>query len=212
MLGLVVAAAVVSYYRMATAPSGAKGAAPGTAPNAAAFLESGGPAVSEGASVGVEQFPPGAGAGAGTDDERRSLVLEIALASLPGWHGKITARDDNWATATVRAVSPDGKVTLDIRVSWDSELGDYEVLSATPVVAPQRPSAHSSAIPKGIVKAIVSRPSFANLPDREIIPKQITEKTAVIVVRGGGAQWRVALQRRGDKWVITDARKLQPVP
>lgn len=217
VLVLVIAAGFLTYYRMTNGPAGAEGAPPSELAGPILGPSQASPANTERpygeeevASRGSEAAP--ANPAATGEDERTSLILELALASLPGWEGKIVAHDDNWISATVRATSPDGKVKLDVRVSWDTELGDYEVVSATPVAAPQRATTRKSVIPQGVVEAIVSRPTFSALPDRKLIPKEVTEKTAVIAVQGGGAQWRVTLERRGEKWVITEARKLQPLP
>ena len=214
VLGLVVVASVLSYYRLATAPAGPGGVAPGGIaghPPVPAPVPGPGSGISSGSE---EPLPPQAipAQPAIGGEERRSSILELALTSLPGWAGKIVAHDANWATATVRATSPDRKVSLDIRVVWDSELGDYEVVSAVPALGSRPASNPAAAVPEGIAQAIAARPTFAALPDRKLIPKQIADNAAVIVVQGGGAAWKVALQRRDGQWVITDARKLQPIP
>ncbi|MCX7599554.1 MAG: hypothetical protein N2512_11925 [Armatimonadetes bacterium] len=217
VLVLVVAAALLSYYRMAVPPAGTEEAPASSVPGLpegstpSVPPDSGVPLSNEGASA-LQAEPVAGPPSSGGEDERASLILELALASLPGWEGTIIEHDENWTSATVRATSPDGKVKLDIRLSWERELGDYEVISATPAVAPKRSPARTSAVPEDVVEAIVSRPTFAALPNRRLIPKQVTENAAVIVVQGGGSQWRVTLERREGKWVLSDTRKLKPAP
>lgn len=143
-------------------------------------------------------------------EDTKTTILTYALASLPDWDAKILRHDEAWRAVTVRATSPDRKVSLDIELVWDKDLGDYVVTTARAAdtsAAPQR-AAKASGIPQGIMAAISGHPRLGKLSGSTIEMKKLTSADALVVIRSDAGAWRVYLKHRDGHWVISDARQL----
>lgn len=137
-------------------------------------------------------------------DQRADTILEYAVASLPGWKARIVAHDSAYKSATVRATSPTGKLSLDIDVHWDKELGDFSVVNAQAAGTAKT----VATVPKGIIMALDSNPKFKKLPLRKVSMKRLTSDDATILVQSDIKKWQVYLKLKGGHWRLIKAREL----
>ena len=136
--------------------------------------------------------------------QRPETITQYALASLPGWQSKIVTHDPDYKSGTVRATSPDGKVSLDIDVKWDKELGDYSVTDAEGAGAAKA----TAAVPKGIMDALDANAKFKGLPDRKVSVKRLTSHDVTVHVQSDIKKWQVYMKVKAGHWMIIKAREL----
>jgi hypothetical protein len=219
VLILVLVAAGLSYYQYYGAPQAPEVAAGAPGPEAAA--PEGAPTSEEAAPPAGAEQPGGEEAAGGAPGEqpaggkgmllpmppkeqRAETITQYALSSMPGWDSKVVSHDDEWKTATVRAVSPDGKISLDIYVAWDKELGDYAVTAAEAAGAAKA----TAAVPKGILDAIDANPKLKALIDKKVSVRRLTSNDATVLVQSEAGKFRVYLKQKGGHWSIVKARQL----
>jgi hypothetical protein len=136
--------------------------------------------------------------------QRPETITQYALTILPGWQSKIVTHAPDYRTATVRATSPDGKITLDVVVQWDKELGDFNVTDAEAAGAAKA----TAAVPKGIMGSLDANAKFKTLPDRRVSVKRLTSHDATIMVQSDIKKWQVYLKVKGGHWTIIKAREM----
>jgi pyruvate/2-oxoglutarate dehydrogenase complex dihydrolipoamide acyltransferase (E2) component len=179
-------------------------AGPTAAPPAAAGAPPAPQAPPEGPSAPPENQP--APLSMPQPSQREATIVEYALMSLPNWRAKVVRHDDQWRAATVRAVSPDGQVALDLDVVWNEEVGDYEVVRAAP--SQRLPGGEASLLPAGLAAAIAGHPVLGKLPAPRLGVVKLTAAEAIVRLSSPRGVWRVYLKRRDERWVIVTAKRL----